>query len=214
MPFFKNLEDPGQSEEIKEEDLALKEKRRESRRKDEIGDIFDQFDNGDERVEYVMKNFVKSRVLDSKDIEKLLKNCVSIEDKNEFVDKVFSILKPVFEVGLLHDTPKIRINKVTDYSIMEDGKTIDLHLPATGIKDIYRIIELYKDGLKELAKEVKNNPDIIEIRMDSRLIKKFPGWIERHLGFKVKEGEGDKITSRTASLSRYDFLEKFGKREE
>src|SRR3989344_8921790 len=74
------------------ENLEKKRERYEKKEKYRIKKVFERKE-GDERIEYISKYLVKSfGYPDSENIERDLKECASIENEEDFVERVFSIL--------------------------------------------------------------------------------------------------------------------------
>ncbi len=177
---------------IEPEDLELKERRDEQRRRGTIGDYFDYSEDGVERVEKLfdsLEPFFRSGVVNREDIKNRLLELVGIKNRREFIDRAFSILKPIYKLGMRDaegkHIEKIIVNQAVHCEVKRN--TIELHFPTTGI-ELSRLEELFMGGLKDLAEIIEDYPTITHIHADSRLIKKHPDRMEG-LGFTLVKGE-------------------------
>lgn len=204
-------------EEEKQEDLELKEERVKNRQMYMITETFKCRENPNERI----KNWILSlgpyvlgsELVDEKNLAELLRPLALLEDIDEATQKVYIVLKPFYdlksrpEVMALH-SDHISVNEVCNYEISKDGTRIELHLPPTGVKEV---MILYKTGLRELASIIKGMP-VTEIFVDSWIVKRIPKKVEEWR-FTVKDGEGKRPWSRTATISKEKFLEIYGREE-
>lgn len=197
------------------EDLNLESERREDRKRYSIGRIFDECPDLESRIRNIILT-IKPAVFDSgrvtqESIGNSLLDIVATEDRDKFIEDVFTFLQPLYSLGetLTGQKPLeiISINNAFDYELISGGRVVNLHLPATNIRGP-QLLKLYKEGLTKLAAIINDNPDIIEITADSWIIDKNPGLVER-FGFKIKDAPGERVWSRTAIISREDFLKKY-----
>jgi hypothetical protein len=194
----------------KEEDSELKQKRNFDRRKHNIGYVFDAFETGDERIEYILTKIVRpieelGFVVYDKDIESL-KECSHVSDRKHFIDAVVPILMPLWEYKRNLPNPEMKgVNKVLAYEI-KNG-TVELSFSTTGEK-IFSIVRLFLEGLKDIAKAIEGDKSITEIWGDSQIIKEHPELLEK-LGFSITDGKY--VWSQRATISREEFLDRYFK---
>ena len=161
----------------------------------------------------------------------LLTNCAKIEDRQAFVEKVISILGPLFRFKeseplvweearrkiFLEDARAIRLNDILAYSI--DGQEISLHLPPArefiNAEGLISFREKIREALVLLADIVFKNKDITRIVGISWIVARSPKLLES-LGFTVEhgllpdqDGPMGKRPVSSAFMSREDFLNKY-----
>jgi hypothetical protein len=171
--------------------------------KDELGKFFDNYENSEGRLKAIQakaKNF-----LDKEKLQQLLDESSGISDRNEFIEKIYPLIKPV--VDLRRNNPKefeekerevivnenkfIPINEILSYGL--GGKDfIHIHLSPAETMNLSEKKTALEDGFKKLAQLVKDNEDIKYITATSWIVAKHPRLMES-IGFTV-EGEIDKET--------------------
>ena len=156
-----------------------------------------------------------------------LDECAKIGNKNEFVEAVIEIIKPFVELALEkpelfvpaegRDREFIKINELLSYGVSASGNQIHIHIvPDEAIRNGFS--RLINEGLRELAKVVKENEQIKSINGTSWIIAKQPRILEK-LGFtldgeiseevRAKHFPGEKMEIHEAHMSREDFLDKY-----
>ncbi len=205
-----------------------------NRVRDSLADIFDS-GGGQERFAEIRRGIANSSEYLSNPIEQVLLELEKIcqtSDKQEFIDKIFEILKPIADLKVDHPDKFeivarqifleahdiIPVNQLIAYSI-KDG-ILELHIPpneATAMKDK---LSLLREGLHKIAKIVKADEKIEKVSgVSSWIVAKNPKLLER-LGFKVIDIPPDETGQlyqdeeqrdlRDASMTREDFLKKYG----
>lgn len=228
-----------ESPEIEPQKNLEKEKEFRKRAEKSLGEIFDRNENGRERIEEILleiEPYLKSNLVNEDEIRRSLDGCFDIGVREQFIEEVMVVLKPIFD--LREDNPRAfntirrkverekfnrkftEVNEVLSYGV-GDGE-LHIHLPPSEnlIDEIggRKALELFEDGLKDLAKIVKENEAINKITATSWIIAEHPKLVER-LGFMI-EGEIDDATREKhfkdekrrvdrASITREAFLEKY-----
>ena len=76
---------------------------------DSVENLFNAYNNGEERVNILFKllnPYLSSNLIKEQDeIKKSLLNCINLKNKNEFVNKVMEIVKPV--IFFINNNPDI-----------------------------------------------------------------------------------------------------------
>jgi hypothetical protein len=234
-----NLEELRRSLE-NEKKLAIEKTREEINRemqysgaRTKFGKIFDGHGNGQERTEEllsILKLFLKSDLIDGPTIENSIKELSGINSREEFVEKAISSLKPLLDLraenseaiekiereAFVENVGATKINEVLSYSL-ENG---DVHLHLSPARHLKSLRSQVAEGLKSLAEIVKNNEKIKKIVGTSWIVAEHPKIMEG-LGFKIdgviseqlknERFIGDDREIAEASMSREEFLEKYGK---
>lgn len=192
--------------------------------KGKIRMFFDSCANGRERIENLKKvneeflSLLKNR----KDVEKALDICESIDNRDEFAERVSEILKPIIDLELEKydqlnsgEKKRIAINEVFSYNV--EGDIIQIHV-FSGKKE-YGIANKFIDGLRKLAKVVNENPDIKIIEAVSWIVSEHPSLIEKKMGFTIggevdakyikEHFPDDNREIKKAYITRGDFLNKY-----
>lgn len=164
------------------------------------------------------------------EITKELEATKSITNKDEFKDKVKSILGPigallgkdkkeftVFQRKVFIETHNFTpINEIFSYGVDDSG---DMHIHLAPAEDFSNgnKIKLIKDALEKIIQILSSHPEIKEISATSPLVTSNPGLLKR-IGFKIhgpvsKEQQerdfgSDSRTVSRASITRKEFLEK------
>jgi hypothetical protein len=194
--------------------------------------IFESEKTGEARVVKIRDSLVmlQSLVDPSKSFLDGLEDCKQIEDKEEFVSRVFEIISPIIDVKFdkpvefelasrktfLERGNLTSINELLAYNLEDEA--LVLHVPPNETTPLKDKLRLLKEGLKALAEIVKNNENIQVIIGSSWIIADHPEIIER-LGFTI-EGPvseeqrqeyfgNDPREVHSAKMSREDFLKKY-----
>jgi len=205
--------------------------------KDKLSYFFDQHQNDMEsaikdlisRVEI----FIDSDFLKSKMIKESLQECSTIKDKDDFINKVSSAMKPYFDfqrdspkdfdlIARKHSHEKAArgesshkyINEVLSYEVKEN--TIAIHLAEARDLGIIEVKRLVLSGLKDLAQIIENREDkekINEIEAESWIVGKNPGLAEK-FGFTLGEIVSEtsrmpNVPVRRAYISTEEFLKRY-----
>lgn len=207
---------------------------------DSVENLFNAYDNGEQRVSLLLElldPYLNDNLIEEQDeIKNSLLNCIKLNDKNEFIDKVMEIVKPV--LSFIDNNPDIKkkfeneqpkefkrkifntfnnfeqVGKYISYGI--DGKTLHIHLPDADdlIKGKSRTVlfDELKSDFNNLAKIVDSNDQIKEIVASSWLVASKSN-ILGYFGFVIddKSESLDKEgrISKYSSISSKDFLEKY-----
>ncbi len=197
------------------------EENKEQLRKDKLGEIFDSHNIGSKRMKsllFRLKPFLDSEEIDGEEIKVQLEALADIEDRDEFIEKTFSILRPVYELETKNlaelqtiidknhleiQRNSVEVNEVFNYDI--EGEIANIHLsPAKGFP-IKELKKLYLEGLITLAKVIEKNEYIATIKAHSWIVSENPKLIER-LGFTLTD---DYQKSYNAIISKEDFLKRY-----
>ncbi len=104
------------------------------------------------------------------------------------------------------------INEVLSYDFNEAMTEINIHIPIIPTEDMRETITVLIEGFKELAQKIKSNEEfssIEKIKGYSWIVYYHRKFIEEKLGFSV-ESIDEKLKKATASISREEFLGKYG----
>lgn len=174
--------------------------------------------------------------IDSNSIRQALTDCAKIDDKTEFVNKTFEILKPLLDIKFsnpqlfeelqrkhfLLDNKFNSLNELLHYDINDDGWA-HIHIaPFETIpaKEKSKLLILFNEGMEKLAEILKNNDNIKGVIAESWIVAEHPKILERY-GFKITGeideetrqryygGGGEQRAIHSAYIDREKFLEKF-----
>lgn len=196
-----------------------------------LGEFFDGStpDQRREKLTSAFRPFVKAGLLDGQTLSPEIENCCSAENKEEFLKRAAGLMKTyiltrrrdvegVERVAALAEKGRTVINEILDYETTPDGQIIKIHIwpkDKNKVRSVKEIKNLMLSGLSELAEVVKNNANVQTVEAYSHLVKKHPKLVEK-LGFTLGEdyatGEGKE--GRGSSISRQDFLDRYGRKEE
>ncbi len=223
-PQFFRKEEGEKDEEAKEKGAKSSESQREGKEKKRaeeqdnknegtqryIGKVFDKYKDNSKRVEdilYTIKPFLDSDLTDGEKIRQSLEKCSTIEDKEEFKEKIISSLRPILDLekenpeafeeiereAFVEGSSFTRINEILSYGIDEEHRSNEEH--GSGKKELVHIHlapaktfgpvksrRLVREGFKELAEIVNKNKKIEVITATSWIIAKHPNMINK-LGF-------------------------------
>lgn len=204
--------------------------------KQEIEKIFDTYKNKEERFTSILdkiKILIEKGILDKKIIPEL-REYSSIENKNEFVNKMLVLLEPVLKIKIsnprliekiradagLEKENFIKLNEVLSYGVSGDGKSAHIHLAS--LRELLReigkenLLNLISDGLKELAKIFEKNVNLLKVTAISTVVTNNPENMS-NFGFVVKgpiskkdrekHFKGDERDISVAEMSREKLLE-------
>lgn len=201
--------------------------------KDRLLKIFqNKSENEIEELCSELKRFASIINLDPEESIKKIKESYKQEDPEIFVNTSFEIIKVLIDhksenpeaferarrEGILRHQGNVKLSELMYYNMdIEDG-TIFLHIAPKGDMGFREIIRAFREGIKELAKQVKENEEIKEIKATSWIVASNPGLLEK-AGFKV-EGLIDEKTKEAhfkeeerpvawAHISREDLLKKY-----
>lgn len=147
-----------------------------------------------------------------------LDECADIEEKDQFVDALFELFKPIIDKkfedpeSFLAEGEKrpdyIEINKVVSYEISESTIFIHIYLNEVPEQRNENILTKFKEAMQKLAQVVQNHPEISLIEGNSLMIARRPRVIER-FGFTVDKESTESSLNRRAYISREDFLKRY-----
>lgn len=186
---------------------------------DKIENLFDVYDNGEERIGLLLEllaPLINDNLIKDQDQMKInLLNCSKLNNKNEFVDKVMETITPLItflidnpdlEKRLVDERPlNLRRKIFNDFNKYEQigqyisygitGRTLHIHLPDASdlIKGKSRSIlfsEMEND-FNNLAEILNNHKEIKEVTASSWIVANNPNILEK-LGF-VIDHEHDSI---------------------
>lgn len=190
---------------------------------------FDKFTNSDERVDDIIKTLgdIIERLENSEEIKNNLNKLRQIEEKEEFCQSLFALLKQLVDWRESHLTEFenirrrdfneqgsfIELNQMLSYGV--GGDDIHLHVPPNVSTPNSEKLRLIREGLRKLATIVDQDPAIKIITATSWIVANHPDLL-RKLHFTV-EGEIDENTrnrffaSETrpvalATMSREDLI--------
>jgi predicted transcriptional regulator len=170
--------------------------------------------------------------LDPELIIEEIKNGLKLENPEEFVDLVFKVLKKVIDQRIEHPeifertrreriierSGNIRLSELMYYNIDLENGTAIIHVAPKGDLKLGAIIKAFRDGLKELARQVKEDERIKEIQATSWIVASNPGLLEK-AGFTVEGTIDEKMKTEHFSdenrpvswayMSREKLLEKY-----
>ncbi|MFA6476468.1 MAG: hypothetical protein WCV68_03600 [Candidatus Paceibacterota bacterium] len=204
-----------------------------------VGKVFDHGENEKERQDGINKFILKIlpllELIPDRDavIRSLLTDCAGMEEREVFVEKVMSILEPLFKFKekepliyeearrkiFLEDARATSLNDFLAYSI--EGQEVSLHLPhAREFIKTYGLVtygEEITKALVLLANIISQNKDITGVVGTSWIIARNPKLLEL-FGFTVEHGQlpdqDSPMGMRPVSfafMSREDFLNKYYK---
>lgn len=165
-----------------------------------------------------------------------LHGCIAIGDKNQFVNEILQILKPIFDIASTHPFEFeeagatanneaegfIGLNRLVAYEKI--GGTIKIHHSMA--KTVGPKLRIYYDAMRKLAKIIENDPEIQTIEAASWIVNEAPslftkkGFVvekaRKHIssfskGFawgQEKDEEGRPVS--IATINRDEFLKVFG----
>lgn len=197
-----------------------------------IADQFDAYGGHDAVSEFlkIIEPFLNSDMIKGKDnLISQLEECRSIQDKDVFIDRIFSAAQPVLEFRdnnpeefqrLKREGSKnLPINEVLSYNralYETGGEQIFIHLDPVRFGDVS--LNQIKDGLRELAQIIKEDESIKVINANSWITAKQPGLLEK-FGFTIgkvltdeereKYFPGEKRQVRESSITREEFLKRY-----
>ena len=124
-------------------------------------------------------------------------------------------LKVAHQESIAYMQDGVRINDAFWYHVSKEypGQIgIHLYKMKTGntLTEMKAALKLYKDGLKELARRLENDPELVhinEIAGWSKIVYQKPELLEL-LGFEVTERD-EKKKEALAIMGRKDFLERY-----
>jgi hypothetical protein len=198
------------------------------------GEVFDRHHSGVERVEEVLKNISpviesKKSNLDKEEIVRQLNACIGLEDRQQFIDRVFEATKPVSDFRrnnpelnieiMMENAGFTKINRSLYYG--EGDNLIHIHLAPSEDLGMARVKKLMMEGFNNLAEIVNKNKKVEKITARSWIVGDHPKVMEK-LGFKIDQESGEKVTDerglgneeKSSEISREDFLKRYLKEKE
>jgi hypothetical protein len=169
--------------------------------------------------------------ISAQEISDQLDEALLITDEQEQINQITKILSPLFlfkkqNLGLferirtqsrLEKGGYVPVNEVIYYGIHTD----DLHIHLADASDfgVKKKIRLMKDGLRKIAQDLAEHPEVKKISATAWIVASNPGLMER-LGFDVQGEISDKLKEAyfkdeqrpvsRAVMSREEFLKKYG----
>jgi hypothetical protein len=184
---------------------------------------FLKYSYGPERIAaLIAENQEEIEVLENaEEIKSQLEVCLSLDDRDQYVEAVFQVLKPVLDkifdthqqVVISHPEERVLVaNELLTYDIK--GDKLFIHVFSGGLDGK---IGRYAEGLATVATTLETHQEVKMVEAWSWIVVQHPKILER-LGFTVeKDGEGRPIVfgdqQGHASMSREDFLMKYLKKE-
>ncbi len=201
---------------------------------EKIGDIFDNFSTGKERVcnlMSILEPFLKNNdIIEGEAIKKALEGCVTADQKDVFIKGVMDALQPVIDLksadpGKFEQAQRrvfvkeggfTSLSEVLSYGQYKD--VAHIHLAPAEKYGVAKARRSMQEGLKKLAKIIVESPEIKTIEAISWIVAKNPKIIES-FGFK-NEGQIDEETKALyfdkekrpvsrAVMTREDFLARY-----
>ena len=202
--------------------------------KQDIGKIFDTYENKEERFNSILENtkiLIKNGILDENIIPEL-KKCSDIENRDEFINGMLTLLKPVLKIQIsnprliekiradagLEKENFVKLNEVLSYGI--SGDSVHVHLAS--LRELLRevgkenLLNLISDGLKELAKIFEKDETLKKVTATSMVVTNNPDYMS-NFGFVIKgpiskedrnkHWKGDERDIGVAEMSREKLLE-------
>jgi hypothetical protein len=165
--------------------------------------LLDVFRNKDEQEieEFCLeiKRFAEVIGWDSETPIEEIKKAFNQENSEVFVDVSFNTLKKLIDQKIEHPeifedirreriiqrSGNIRLSELMYYDIDLENGTARIHVAPKGNLGLGVIIKSFREGLNELAKQVKKDERIKEIQAASWIVASNPGLLEK-AGFKVE----------------------------
>jgi hypothetical protein len=179
-----------------------------------------------DRIKIELRHDIPEKELAEKAISELEK-CKDIEDRKEFREAIFEVLKPIVDLRI--EKPElfeqeenqkkevlVRVNELLSYGISGDN----IHIHAIPNDKVENALSKFSEGLQELAGVVEKHPEIKVIRATSWIVAQYPKIIER-FGFTLdgeineeireKHFENEQRKIWMAHMTREDFLHRYFK---
>lgn len=199
--------------------------------------LYGRHESNSERINEVQKNMEvffnnAGELLDADSIRLAIQSGLDAPDEETFVDKVLTAVRPVMRMQIEHPDVARRafherhdfqhLNEVLSYGLSEDGTVAHIHLAPAA--DLPNLRELVVQGLKELAKTIREHADQFEklesVIGQSWIVAEHPRIMER-LGFTIDgpvseasaeraRQHGENRPSSQASISLGKFLDLYG----
>lgn len=200
--------------------------------KERLGAFFDEKKDVEEIIKVVMnwiKPFLDAKLLDGREINDALSNCVGIKDREKLIEEVSLAVKPFLdfkrdnpeafekiERQTYHETSGYtKLNEVLAWEVINES-TIAIHLAPA--RYLGRLREQVVEGLQNLAKIVKEKEEkegikIKEIEAVSWIVGKNPELMEK-FGFTVtgiitETSRMPGIPMSRAVISKEDLLDRY-----
>lgn len=206
------------------------------RAKTKMREFCNKYDNSEERTLGIMKKlnhffqYIDKKILSGEKIEEIKSSidaCSLIQDKDEYLDAVMRILKPILDLKDKHankiedaqakvmnrEKGFTEINRLLSYG--KHGSTVHIHAPPG--ETVGNKLGLYREAMERLADIVRNDLDIQEITATSYLVAKHPRLFTA-IGFEIgdvpeefRRGHfaDEERQIKKATISRKEFLNKF-----
>lgn len=179
-----------------------------------------------------IRSFASAIGLDPESIIEKIENNFTLENAEEFVTQSFEALKDLIDKVIEHPkifedmrreriiqrSGNIKLSELMYYDIDLENGIARIHIAPKGNLGLSVIIRSFREGLNELARQVKKDERIKEIQAASWIVASNPGLLER-AGF-IVEGpidektraehfEDEKRPISWAHMSRESLLEKY-----
>lgn len=170
--------------------------------------------------------------LDSNAIIEKIKDSLDQGEREAFVSTAFDALKifidqkiehpEMFEEARrerrIHRSEGIRLSELMYYNLDLENGTAILHVAPKGSMGLGGILKSFRDGMKELAKQVKKDERIQQVQAMSWIVASNPGLLEK-AGFTIDGSIDEKMKAQHfsheerpvswAHMSREKLLEKY-----
>jgi hypothetical protein len=188
------------------------------------GVLFKSYATGKERVKFMKESVEElAKIYDIKDtMSAELDLCANIQDKREFIERVFNITKPL--IDLIFEKPELLEMDLSEESEEKDKyerilinellvcdiekNIIEIHIrPKEKLNDT---LVKFKEGLEKVAEIINSHEEIELVKVQSWIIARHPRIAEKFgfvLGEEVKLETGEVV--RNGHMSREDFLKRY-----
>ncbi|MFZ1654443.1 MAG: hypothetical protein WAT84_01270 [Candidatus Moraniibacteriota bacterium] len=185
-----------------------------------IEETFKTFKNSSERVAYIKSTLegITPLIQEKEGFLSRLEACAEIESKDEFVEAIFQLFKPIVDKkfsdpeSFLDEGERkqefIALNEVVSYELSGDRIFIHIYVNQVPEKRDEQILSKFKEAMQKLAEIVQEYPEINLIEGDSLMVARRPRAVER-FGFTIDDETIESGLKRRAYISREDFLKKY-----
>lgn len=201
--YFSNEKLP----EVSQERMKLNEQTKRG-----IASLFNSYKTGQERISVMITHFNDIDILkyieNSEEMILKLQECVSIQNRVEFVEAVFNAMQPEIELRIKNpelfifeedEGRHIDINGLLSYEL-SGGDFINVHLLPDERSS--EVMTKFNEGMSKLAEIVNKKKEIKLVKAGSAwIIKKHPKLVEK-VGFTIV-GENEAFMTREVLLEKY-----------
>lgn len=184
-----------------------------------------------------IKAFAPVAGLDADDTVAKLREAMQSATAEEFTARSFDILKKLVDTKvenrelmekirrerIIENSGNIQLSELMYYNLdLQDGAAM-IHVAPRGALGFGDVLRAFREGLKELARQIREDERIKEVRAISWIVASHPGLLEK-AGFTVEGAIDEKMRiehfsdeSRPVSLahmSREEFLKRYSVTEE